>query len=408
MKTSIDRILTTHTGSLPRPKPLIDLILKREKDGAVDAQAFEAEIANAVDDVVARQVAADIDVISDGEMSKPSYTTYIRHRVSGIEPDGRAAETGRHIMIGRDMLEHPDFAQQRGNFTNVPFPGCVGELRYKDHSALDRDLAHLKAAADKWKPMEVFMSAPSPGILTRFIINLHYPTEDAYVAALADVMQTEYRAIVGAGFLLQIDAPDLASARNNQYRHLTDDEFLSKIAERNVALLNAATAGLPVDRMRLHICWGNYEGPHTHDLPRTAHRWGRLRFWHRSAQRAEGGRQHRLGKTASAERWRRHRQQAAMGIVGGLEAPGVFWPHSRLSFFRRPRAARSQALLIGIFRWRADLRGRLATKMFACKGAVLAPGWGQGRRSSLAPPRRSRSALGKTADPCFAMGDAQT
>jgi 5-methyltetrahydropteroyltriglutamate--homocysteine methyltransferase len=115
--------------------------------------------------------------------------------------------------------------------------------------------------------MEVFMTAPSPGILTRFIINLHYPTEDAYVAALADVIQTEYRAIVGAGFLLQIDAPDLASARNNQYRHLTDDEFLSKIAERNVALLNAATAGLPADRMRLHICWGNYEGPHTHDLP---------------------------------------------------------------------------------------------------------------------------------------------
>jgi 5-methyltetrahydropteroyltriglutamate--homocysteine methyltransferase len=267
MKTSTDRILTTHTGSLPRPKPLIDLILNREKDGAVDARAFEAETANAVNDVVARQVAAGIDVISDGEMSKPSYTTYIRHRVSGIEPDPRAAERGREIMIGRDMLEHPDFAQQRGNFTNVPFPGCVGELRYKDCSALDRDLAHLKAAADKCKPMEAFMTAPSPGILTRFIINLHYPTEDAYVAALADVMQTEYRAIVDAGFLLQIDAPDLASARNNQYRHLSDHEFLSKIAERNVAALNAATAGLPADRMRLHICWGNYEGPHTHDLP---------------------------------------------------------------------------------------------------------------------------------------------
>jgi 5-methyltetrahydropteroyltriglutamate--homocysteine methyltransferase len=111
------------------------------------------------------------------------------------------------------------------------------------------------------------MTAPSPGILTRFIINLHYPTEDAYVAALADVMRTEYRAIVEAGFVLQIDAPDLGSARNNQYRHLTDDEFRSQIAERNVALLNAATAGLPPDRMRLHICWGNYEGPHTHDLP---------------------------------------------------------------------------------------------------------------------------------------------
>jgi 5-methyltetrahydropteroyltriglutamate--homocysteine methyltransferase len=267
MKTSTDRILTTHTGSLPRPKPLVDLILKREKDGAVDPRAFETETANAVNDVVARQVAAGIDVISDGEMSKPSYTTYIRHRVSGIEPDSRAAERGREIMIGRDMLEHPDFAQERGNFTNVPFPGCVAELCYKDRSALDHDLAHLKAAADKWKPREVFMTAPSPGILTRFIINLHYPTEDAYVAALADVMQTEYHAIVGAGFLLQIDAPDLASARNNQYRHLTDDEFLGKIAERNVALLNAATAGLPADRMRLHICWGNYEGPHTHDLP---------------------------------------------------------------------------------------------------------------------------------------------
>jgi len=267
MKTSTDRILTTHTGSLPRPKPLIDLILNREKDGAVDARAFEAETANAVNDVVARQVAAGIDVISDGEMSKPSYTTYIRHRVSGIEPDPRAAEMGRDIMIGRDMLEHPNFAQQRGNFTNVAFPGCVGELGYKDRSALDRDLTHLKAAADKWKPMEAFMTAPSPGILTRFIINLHYPTEDAYVAALADVMQTEYRAIVDAGFLLQIDAPDLASARNNQYRHLSDQEFLSKIAERNVAALNAATARLPADRMRLHICWGNYEGPHTHDLP---------------------------------------------------------------------------------------------------------------------------------------------
>jgi 5-methyltetrahydropteroyltriglutamate--homocysteine methyltransferase len=267
MKISSDRILTTHTGSLPRPKPLVDHILDRERGASIDAKAFEAETAKAVDDVIARQIAAGIDVVSDGEMSKPSYTTYIRHRVSGIEPDRRAAEKGRDIMIGRDMLEHPDFAQERGNFTSVPFPGCVGDLRYKDRAALDHDLAHLKAAADKWRPTEAFMTAPSPGILTRFIINLHYPTEDAYVAALADVMQTEYRAIVEAGFLLQIDAPDLASARNNQYRHLTDDEFCSKIAERNVALLNAATAGLPADRMRLHICWGNYEGPHTYDLP---------------------------------------------------------------------------------------------------------------------------------------------
>ena len=221
-----------------------------------------------MDEIIAQQVAAGIDIVSDGEMSKPSYTTYIRHRVAGIEPDPRAAEKGRDIMIGRDLLAHPDFADRRRNFSDAPFPGCVGPLRYQDRSALDRDLAHLKAAAEKAKPVDVFMTAPSPGILTRFIINLHYPSEDAYLAALADVIKTEYRAIVEAGFVLQIDAPDLGSARNNQYRHLSDDEF-RKIAERNIAALNAATEGLPADRMRLHICWGNYEGPHTHDLPVT-------------------------------------------------------------------------------------------------------------------------------------------
>ncbi len=269
MKTSTDRILTTHTGSLPRPKPLIDLILRRERGEAVEAETFAAATAKAVADVVAQQVACGIDVVSDGEMSKPSYTTYIRHRVEGIAPDPRAAEKGRDIMLGRDLLAHPDFASQRSNFSSVPFPGCVGELRYKDRSALDRDIAHLKAAAAKSNPAEVFMTAPSPGILTRFIINLHYASEDEYVAALADVMKTEYRSIVEAGFILQIDAPDLGSARNNQYRHLSDDEFRAKIAERNVAALNAAIAGLPADRMRLHICWGNYEGPHTYDLPLT-------------------------------------------------------------------------------------------------------------------------------------------
>jgi len=266
MKTSTDRILTTHTGSLPRPKPLIDLILGRERGEGIDAATFEAATAKAVDEIVAQQVAAGIDVVSDGEMSKPSYTTYIRHRVTGIEPDPRAAEKGRDIMIGRDLLAHPDFGANRRNFSASPFPGCVGPLKYKDRSALDRDLAHLKAAVAKSKPTDVFMTAPSPGILTRFIINLHYPTEDAYVAALADMMKTEYRAIVEAGFVLQIDAPDLGSCRNNQYRHLSDDEF-RKIAARNIEALNAATEGLPGDRMRLHICWGNYEGPHSYDLP---------------------------------------------------------------------------------------------------------------------------------------------
>jgi 5-methyltetrahydropteroyltriglutamate--homocysteine methyltransferase len=265
MKTSKDRILTTHTGSLPRPKPLIDLVMSRERGETIDAAAFAAETARATDDIVAHQTAAGIDVVSDGEMSKPSYTTYIRHRVSGIAPDPRAAEKGRDIMVGRDLLAHPDFARRR-NFSDSPFPGCIGPARYQDRSELDRDIANLKSAADKSGPTDVFMTAPSPGILTRFIINLHYPSEDAYVEALADVMKTEYRAIVEAGFVLQIDAPDLASARNNQHRDLSDDQF-RKIAERNIAAINAATEGLPADRMRLHICWGNYEGPHTHDLP---------------------------------------------------------------------------------------------------------------------------------------------
>ena len=267
MKTCTDRILTTHTGSLPRPKPLLDLILGREKGDAIDAAAFEAATAKAVDEVVAQQVASGVDIVSDGEMSKPSYTTYIRHRVEGIEHDPRAAEKGRDIMIGRDLMAHPDFGNTRRNFSASPFPGCVGPLKYKDRSALDRDLAHLKAAAAKSKPADVFMTAPSPGILTRFIINLHYPTEEAYVDALAEMMKTEYRAIVEAGFILQIDCPDLGSCRNNQYRDLTDDEFRNKIAERNIAALNGAIEGLPADRMRLHICWGNYEGPHSFDLP---------------------------------------------------------------------------------------------------------------------------------------------
>jgi 5-methyltetrahydropteroyltriglutamate--homocysteine methyltransferase len=266
MKTSTDRILTTHAGSLPRPKTLIDAIIGREQGQPIDDAAFEVATARAVDDAVAKQVSAGVDVVSDGEMSKPSYATYIRHRVEGIAPDPRAVEKGRDIMIGRDLLAHPDFGTSRRNFSATPFPGCVGPLRYKDRSALDRDLAHLKAAADKTKPTEVFMTAPSPGILTRFIINLHYPNEDAYVDALAEIMTIEYRAIVHAGFLLQIDCPDLGSCRNNQYRDLTDEQF-RKIAERNIAALNSAIEGLPTDRMRLHICWGNYEGPHTHDLP---------------------------------------------------------------------------------------------------------------------------------------------
>jgi 5-methyltetrahydropteroyltriglutamate--homocysteine methyltransferase len=265
MKLSTDRILATHVGSLPRPPVLRDLILAREAGGAVDAARFEAEAAGAVADTVARQVAAGIDVVSDGEMSKPSYATYVKHRIAGIGMDEAAVARGRDMMVSLDRLDHPDFTTPT-NFSAVAFPACLGPLSYADRAPLDGDIAHLQAAIGQTPPAEAFMTAPSPGILTRFVVDAYFQDEDAYVEALAAAMRTEYAAIVDAGFLLQIDCPDLGSARHNQHRGKTDEEF-RRIAGRNVAALNAATEGLPAERMRLHICWGNYEGPHTHDLP---------------------------------------------------------------------------------------------------------------------------------------------
>ena len=263
---SSDRILTTHVGSLPRPQALLELITAKEQGLPVDAAAFEARSAAAVAEVVQQQVASGIDIVSDGEMSKSSYTFYVRHRVTGIGMNKEAAEKGRDIMIGRDQIEHPDFAARNANFRGVDFPACIGPVTYADRGPLEHDLAHLAAAVKTAKPTEAFMTAPSPGILTRFVIDTYYRNEDAYVEALAAAMQTEYEAIVRAGFILQIDCPDLGSARNNQYRDKTDAEFL-RIAQRNVEALNHATASIPPDAMRLHICWGNYEGPHTHDIP---------------------------------------------------------------------------------------------------------------------------------------------
>ena len=175
MKTSTDRILTTHTGSLPRPKPLLDLILGREKGDKIDDAAFEAAVVKAVDEVVALQVNNGVDIVSDGEMSKPSYTTYIRHRVEGIAHDPRAAEKGRDIMIGRDLMAHPDFANRRRNFPRRRSPRlCRLTLDSEHQVARSTATSRIwKAAAAKAQPADVFMTAPSPGILTRFIINLH-------------------------------------------------------------------------------------------------------------------------------------------------------------------------------------------------------------------------------------------
>jgi len=271
---SKDRILTTHVGSLPRPPDLLGLLEARERGETGDEPAFAARLARAVHDVVSQQVAAGIDSVCDGEQSKISYTFYVRHRLSGIgAAPGGALERPPQTAAHRDIQDHPDFAARlhtaRGGtswFASAAVPHCIGPVAYRDRAPLERDLENLAAACAASPPVEAFMNAASPGVLTKFVPDRYYNNEDAYVAALADALQQEYEAIHRAGFILQIDAPDLGSARHNQYQHLSDGEFL-RIAERNIAALNHATRNIPAEAMRMHICWGNYEGPHTHDVP---------------------------------------------------------------------------------------------------------------------------------------------
>jgi 5-methyltetrahydropteroyltriglutamate--homocysteine methyltransferase len=274
MKHSTDRILTTHVGSLPRPPDLLAMLEARETGKGFDPAAFGARLKTAVDDIVTRQVAAGIDSVCDGELGKISYTFYVRHRLDGIGAFGggdldKPPPTAAHL----DLLDHPDFMaalnEKRGGtawFARAAVPCCTGPVSYGDRGPLDADLENLAAACARSKPEEAFMNAASPGVLTKFVPDRWYNNEDAYVAALADALRVEYKAIVDAGFILQIDAPDLGSARHNQYQHLSDAEFL-RIAERNIAALNHATEDLPPEAMRMHLCWGNYEGPHTHDIP---------------------------------------------------------------------------------------------------------------------------------------------
>ena len=273
MKLSTDRILTTHVGSLPRPPDLLGFLEARETGREFDQTAFEARLAIAIRDIVAEQVAAGIDSVCDGELGKISYTTYVRHRLSGIGAlrggdNDKPPQTAAH----RDLLDHPDYMkrlnQARGGtswFSREAVPCCTGAVAYSDRRPLETDLKNLAAACAAEKPIEAFMNAASPGVLTKFVPDRYYRDEDAYVDALANALKEEYEAIVNAGFILQIDAPDLGSARHNQYQHLSDEEFL-RIAERNIAALNHATANIPPEAMRMHLCWGNYEGPHTHDI----------------------------------------------------------------------------------------------------------------------------------------------
>jgi len=271
MKLSADRILTTHVGSLPRPADLLDLMEAREKGEDHDTAVLARRTEKAVEEIVAAQIEAGIDIVSDGEMSKISYTFYVRHRLEGIGESTLVGGDSGDEALHQDYLDHPDFHERmkaRGDswFMRFTAPHCIAPVRYGDRAPLTADLDNFAKAIGRTKPVDAFLNAASPGVLTKFVPNDHYGSEDAYVAALADAMKEEYEAIHGAGFVLQIDCPDLASARHNQYRRLSDSEFL-KIAARNVEALNHATANIPRDAMRMHICWGNYEGPHTHDIP---------------------------------------------------------------------------------------------------------------------------------------------
>ncbi len=256
-------IRTTHVGSLPRPDELIAPIVAKDRGGDYDPEALEAMVARAVDGVVAAQIAAGVDVVSDGEMSKPSYTNYMKDRLNGF------GEGSLGLMMPQDLEQNPGFAAmlaRNGVANPLKPPACVGPISLRDRAPLDEDLRHFEAAVRRHRPAGAFMNAATPGVISIFMPNAYYATEDEYVFALADALQEEFEAIVAAGFQLQVDAPDLAMGRHMAYKTLSLEEFRSR-AQRNVEALNHATRNIPPGKMRMHLCWGNYPGPHTCDVP---------------------------------------------------------------------------------------------------------------------------------------------
>lgn len=261
MKYSADRILVTHVGSLPRSQAVTDVLFAREHNEIADEAAAAATIAAAVREVVRRQVEAGVDVVSDGEMNKISYATYIKDRLTGF-----AGDTPREP--GQDLVEFPRILKRLaeiGATAKYTRPRCVGEIRVKSMAPLETDIGNMKAAIASHS-VEGFMNAASPGVIALFQPNDYYPNEDAYLEAVAEGMRPEYEAIVASCLLLQIDAPDLAMGRHTMYRDRSIDDFLRRAA-RHIEVLNHALRNVPADRVRMHVCWGNYEGPHHHDIP---------------------------------------------------------------------------------------------------------------------------------------------
>ncbi len=258
MKRSTERILTTHTGSLPRPADLQEMLLKQERGEAVDQEAFEARVREAVYEVVRKQVACGIDVVNDGEMSKISYSTYVKERLTGFEGSEHLK-----FQLAADLVDFPEYAQRLfTDLADVVVPACVGPITYTGMAQAERDCANLKAALQGVDVTEAFMTAASPGVISRFLPNHYYPSHEAYLFALADAMKIEYDAIYQAGFILQLDCPDLTGNRD-----IPGAAKGTGYIAMHVDALNYAVRDIPADRMRLHLCWGNYEGPHHKDAP---------------------------------------------------------------------------------------------------------------------------------------------
>ena len=262
MQRSVDRFLTTHTGSLPRPDDLIRMMYAKEEGVPVDPVALAARVRQAVAEVVKKQADAGIDLINDGEMSKPSYATYIKDRLDGFGGLG-------NTFVYQDLSEFPKLEKRvfgDPGRSRRKTPACNSAIRVRDAQAAVTDTDNLNAALSNVKAAGGFMSAASPGVVGLFFRNEHYPGQEAYLAAIAEAMRHEYETVAKAGLVLQIDCPDLAMGRHIQYADLSLPEF-RKRAQLHVEALNHALANIPPEQLRMHVCWGNYEGPHHRDVP---------------------------------------------------------------------------------------------------------------------------------------------
>ena len=255
-------IHTTHVGSLPRTPELAALLLKRDRGEKIDEAAFDALVSTEIETAIRAQINAGVSIVSDGELGKVGYSTYITARLSGF---------GGHVdrTPAKDLAELPELrtklAAIMGSQSFVR-AACIGKVELVDSKPVEDDVRRFSAAmAKEGQSVRGFMNAASPGLVTAFQPNQYYPTHEAYLADLIEAMRPEYEAIIAAGFDLQLDAPDLAMAAHTGFQGLSESEFLKR-AEQNVEALNAATANIPAERMRMHICWGNYEGPHDHDI----------------------------------------------------------------------------------------------------------------------------------------------